>query len=143
MMKAPNKNYIELFTYLLLALAGLAVIYISSLFQDIAIPKEQQDFLHYLNYNFTKPVGVVFFLAGIVIGYFSKLNPLIAGVCLFSVFPLASIVDIFINPDGHNLWPFEFAMYLGYALPTILALYLGRFVATRIVKRKVKDINSN
>jgi len=99
------------------------------LFQHIAIPKEQQDFLHYLN-NFTRAVGVVFFLAGIVPGYFSRLDPLIAAACLFAAFRVASIIDIFINPGGHNLWPFEFAMYLGYALPTILALYLGRFVAT-------------
>ncbi len=102
-MRLSNKNYRKLVIYLLVGVAGLSIMVIGSLFQNIVIPKEQQDFLHYLNYNFTKPMGVVFFIVGIAIGYFSKSNPLIAGLCLFFVFPLTSLIDAIINP-GRHLW---------------------------------------
>ena len=130
-----NKNFV-LVIYLILAVVGLSMIIVGSLFQNITIPKEQQDFSHYLNYNFTKPVGTAFFIVAIVLGYFLKVNPLIAGLCMFSVFPLTSLIEIMIDGTSHNLLPFEIAMYIVYALPSIFGLYLGRLIAQRSAKKK-------
>ena len=129
--------------YLVLVVAGLLIIYISSLFQHVVIPVDQRDFSHFLNYNFTKVVAGIFFLAGILIGYFLRLNPWYAGLSLFLFFPITSLIESIINKGSHNLIPFEFIMYFFYALPAILAVYLGRFIYTKVHKRTTPGTKIN
>ena len=141
-MRETSKNYAEPITCLLLGAGGLAIIAISSVFQNIVIPKEQQDFSHFLNYNFTWPVGIVFFIVSLCIGYFLKLNPWKVGVCLFAAFPLTAIIEGVLIRGSHNLLPFEFIMYSIYALPSILSVYLGKFLSQQMAKRRMNGTNA-
>jgi hypothetical protein len=127
--------------YIILGVLGLLIIFISSLFQKVIIPIEQRDFSHFLNYNFTKVVGCIFFIIGLLIGYFSRLNPLYVGLSLFSIFPLTSLAESIINKGSHDLIPFEFIMYFFYSLPTIFAVYIARFTLGQVSNRKAKPDN--
>ena len=127
--------------YIILGVLGLLIIFISSVFQKVVTPIEQRDFSHFLNYNFTKLVGCIFFIVGLLIGYFSKLNPWYVGLSLFSIFPLTSLAESIIIKGSHNLIPFEFIMYFFYSLPTIFAVYIGKFISGQISNRKVKPYN--
>jgi len=140
-MHKTNKIYRRIFTDLLLVVVGVSIIFISSLLQHIKIPKEQEYlFSSFLNYNFTKPVGVVFFITALLIGCLFKLNPWEVALCLFVVFPITSIVEGAFYPDSHNLIPFEFAMYFIYALPSIIAVYIGKFISKQLAKRKLSAV---
>jgi len=50
--------------------------------------------------------------------------------------PVTAVVEGFTNPDSHNLIPFELVMYFLYALPSILVVYIGNFIAQQAAKRK-------
>jgi len=140
-MRELNKKYPGLFKYLLLGVLGPLTIIISSLFQNIIIPKEQQGFSYFLNYNFTMPVGTIFFITGVLIGYFWQLNPWKVGLCLFLVFPVTAFIEILIYRGSHNLIPFELLIYFLYALPCIIAVYIGKYISQQRAKRKEKGIN--
>ena len=131
-----SKSYSNLLKYLLLGTLGLLIIIVSSLIQDVAIPKEQQDFTHFLNYNYTKPVGIIFFITGLLSGFLLKLNPWKIGISLFLVFPITVIIEIIIDETSHNLLPFELIMYFFYTLPSILAAFIGKYIAQQMSKQK-------
>ena len=137
-MREINKRHSDFLKYLLLGVLGPLIIIISSLFQNIVIPKEQEDFSHFLNYNFTKPVGVVFFVASVLIGYLLKLNPWKVGLGLFLAFPLTALIEIFIYRGSHNLIPFELIMYFLYSLPCVLGVYICKLISMQMTKRKEK-----
>ena len=127
--------------YIILGVLGLLIVFVSSLFQKVVIPIEQRDFSHFLNYNFTKVAGCIFLIIGLLIGYFSRLNPWYVGLSLFSIFPLTSLAESIINKGSHNLIPFEFIMYFIYSLPTIFAVYIGKFILGQVGNRKAKPDN--
>ena len=128
----------NLFKYSMLTVLGLLIIFVCSLFQHVVIRLEQRDFSHFLDYNFIKLAGIIFFILGLFIDYFSPLNPWYAGICLFLVFPLTSLIEITIDKSSHNLIPFEFIMHFLYALPSIIAVFIGRFIFRQIAKQKEK-----
>lgn len=141
-MKSELYNYRPIaakgLQYFSLVITGLIIIFFCSLIQHVVIPMEQRDFSHFLNYNFTKTAAIVFFITGFLIGNLSQLNPCYTGICLFLVFPLTSLIEGTINKGSHNLIPFEFIMYFMYALPSIIAAFMGRFIRRQIANQKEK-----
>jgi hypothetical protein len=135
MLEVKKKGYI--LGYLFLALMGVAILLFCSLFQKMEIPFQgEYAYSSFLKYHLTLPAWVLFCIAGVAIGYFSNLNPWYAGLSLFFVFPLTSMVEATVYRGSHNLIPFEFGMYFLYALPSIAAVYVGRFIFTQISQSK-------
>ena len=68
---------------------------------------------------------------GLALGYFTRTSGTLLAICSVLLFPLWSIVDMFLGGD-HNLLPFEWLAYASYAL-----LSLAGIAAARIAKRYV------
>jgi cell division protein FtsW (lipid II flippase) len=122
-----------------LAFLGVLMIVSFSFIQTVVIPVEQREFSYFLKHNFTRIVGCVFFIVGFLIGYFLKLNPWYAGLSIFSVFPITSLIEAVTIQGSHNLIPFEFIGFFLYSLPTILAVYAGRFLSGKTGNRNTRS----
>jgi hypothetical protein len=126
--------------YLGLFITGVLIIYVSSLFQTVLPPSEgEYYFSTFLRNNFTPLAKGLFVIIGLIAGYFFKPNPWLVGLSLHFIFPITSFIESIIYQGSHNLLPIEFAFQLWFAIPTILAAYIGRFISGQIAKRKRKN----
>ena len=130
----------NLFKYLVLAIIGFAVILICSSFQHSQVSTTPDYYFStFLRVNFSLTARIIFFIIGLSAGYYFHLNPWLIGLCLVSIFPLTSVTEAIIYKGSHNLIPFEFAVHFIYALPGIIAGFIGRFIYKQIRKRKEKN----
>jgi hypothetical protein len=84
------------------------------------------------------PTALGMMVVGLIYGFFSRLPYWYVG--LASVF-LAVVIhslnvmnDIMRDSSSHNLWPFEFAIFVGFGLVMIVGAFAGRKLSG-IVKR--------
>jgi hypothetical protein len=128
------------FKYLLLVFAGLLLILLCSTMQHVApAPSGEYHYSMFLLKNYTVFTAVIFFIAGFLTGYYFRLNPWLSGFCIIFVLPFTSIYEGIVYPGSHNLIPFEFIIHFVYSLPTIIGVYLGRFLLKRITKTKAEQ----
>jgi hypothetical protein len=127
----------NLFTYIILIIAGLLLILLCSIMQKVA-PSQYPEYYYslFLARNYTVLTAVIFFMAGLLIGYYFRLNPWLSGMCLILIIPIASFYEIAVDLSSHNLLPFELIIYFVFALPPTIGVYLGRFVFERMKKTK-------
>jgi hypothetical protein len=124
---------------MLLAVAGFAVILCCSLFQHAPVSTTPDYYYsEFLRVNFSLTAKTIFFIIALAACYYFHLNPWLVGLCLVSIFPLISVTEATIYKGSHNLIPFEFSIHLWYALPYIIAGFIGRFIYKQIKKRKEK-----
>jgi len=123
--------------YLLLIVVGVSIIVFCSFFQHITGVDGEYHYSQFLQGNYlTIPAVSIFFIVGLGVGYFWRLNPWLASFCLFFIFPLTSIIEAAVYKDSHNLIPFEFVFFFCFAMPCIIAVYIGRFIFKQVAKRK-------
>lgn len=118
--------------YIGLIAVGAGIIALNSLIQQV--PPEARAEYRYSSFfrdNYTLLPKIILPLVGLAVGYFTRLSPLISGICLYLIFPLTAAMEAVIFKSSHNLIPFEFLMYLGSALPTIALAYTGRLLKKR------------
>jgi len=126
-------------TYFFLVITGILIILFCSFIQHIPSPARGEYYYStYLKSSYTLVSICLFFIAGFMAGYLYKLNPFFVGICLFLIFPVTSIIEAIVYKGSHNLIPFEFAVYFIYALPSIIAAFIGRYVFKQLEKRKGK-----
>lgn len=126
--------------YLLLIITGFLVIIISSLFQHTTTVTGEYHYSKFLQENYpTIPLVVIFIMIGFSVGYFWRLNPWATGFCLFFIFPLTTLIEGTVYRGSHNLLPFELAYFFVYALPSIVAAYLGKFIFRQVKYQKEKN----
>ena len=129
----------NIYKYILLLILGPLIIFVGSLFQHVIIPPPGNEyhvsFFFLKNYT-TIPVAIIFFIVGLGTGYFLKLNPWLTGMCLFFILPLTSVIEAIVYKGSHNLILFEFAIYFVFALPSIIAVFIGRLIKKQVDKRK-------
>jgi hypothetical protein len=121
--------------YLFLILVGLLLILLVSIILET--PATAPGAFHYSSFlknNFGVLACILFFIAGVVIGYLMNLIPWLAGLCLVLVFPLTHIYEVIIDQTNAHLIPSEFLTYLLYALPAIIGAYLGKWISDRVEK---------
>ncbi len=125
--------------YPVLVIIGLMIILLCSLIQNVPPPgKGEYYYSSFLRKNFTLLSNVLFLVTGLVVGYLSKLNPWYSGICLFLVFPVTSIIEATVYKGSHNLIPFELIIYFLMAIPTVIAVYIGRFIRRKVESKKGK-----
>lgn len=123
--------------YLLLIVVGLSIILCCSLFQHVTPVEGEYHYSEFLRGNYpTIPSVTTFIIVGLGVGYFWKLNPWLVGFCLFFIFPLTSIIESTVYKGSHNLIPFEFVVFFLFALPSIGAVYIGKFLFKQVARRK-------
>jgi len=127
--------------YPILVIIGILIILLCSLMQHVSRPiKGEYYYSSFLRNNYTLLSNIFFFITGFFGRYYFKLNPWFSAICLFLIFPLTSIIEGGVYKGSHNLIPFEFVIHFLMALPTVLAVYIGRFVNSKVGKRKVQDV---
>jgi len=62
---------------------------------------------------------------GLALGYFTRASGTLLATCSVLLFPLWSIVDMFLGGD-HNLLPFEWLAYAFYALLSLVGIATAR-----------------
>ena len=122
--------------YGLHALAGLVILLVCSLFQQKIAPEGEYHVSEFLKNSLIIPAWILFFVTGFLSGYFLRLNPWLSGILLFLVFPLVACYEATVYKGSHNLIPFELIIYFVYSLPSILAVYLGKYIYSRRNKGK-------
>jgi hypothetical protein len=81
-----------------------------------------------LRNNYSYISGSLFFLTGLISGYYFKSNPWVTGISLISIFPITAIYEATIYRGSHNLIPLELAVHFLFALPAVIGAYLGRYI---------------
>jgi hypothetical protein len=128
-----RKKFLQYFTIIVL---GVSLLLACSFFQNVASVEGEYHYSTFLRNNYLTIPGVtIFVLTGLAVGYFWGLNPWVAGICLFLSFPVTAIYEATVYKGSHNLIPFEFIFFMIYAMPSILAMYFGKYFATKIPKR--------
>lgn len=113
--------------------------YFLCLFEHVPQPQTGEEYYSmWLRNHFTQLVKIIFVLIGGTAGFYFTFNPWTAAICLHLIFPLAAIAESAVYPTSHNLIPIELAYDLWLALPTIVAIYVGRFVSRQAEKQKQK-----
>jgi len=129
--------------YVMLIIVGVVLIILSNLLFGPRVivktkPGDEYYFSSLLNSNYRYATTILFFIGGLVVGYFWRLSPWLTGVCLIAIFPLTSVAEGTIYKGSHNLIPFEFIIYFVFALPAIIGVYVGKFVLSKTTKLKNK-----
>ena len=134
----------QLAKYLLLIIAGLLLILLSSRIQHVAPPQSGEYYYSgFLRNNYTVLTACIFLIVGLLMGYYFKLNPWLSGISLVLIFPITAFYEATVYRGSHNLIPFELVVYLLWSIPAIAGIYLGRFISHRIAISKGAKNNSN
>ena len=125
--------------YLSLFIVGALIIFLCSFIQKVpALPKGEYYYSTFFMKKFTLLANILFIIAGFAAGYIYQLNPWLVGISLNLIFPLTSIIEGIMYKGSHNLIPLELAFQFWFALPSIIAAFVGRFIFRQIAKRKAK-----
>jgi len=115
----------------ILAVAGVAVfvapvLFISSPWYPAPLFPILRNAVEYLS----KGALVWLFVAGGVAGLiFRSLNPMVVGLSMLALLPVAAVAEMMGDPTSHNLWPLEFAMYAVISLAPAAGAAAGRKAA--------------
>jgi len=125
------------FKYILLVFAGLLLILLCSTVQQVAPPESGEYYysLFLMRNYYTVLTGIIFFVAGLLIGYYFRLKPWLSGFCLILIIPFASLYEGIVYKGSHNLFPFEFMIYFMFALPPTI----GGISRTLSLKKNYKN----
>jgi len=138
------KIIIRIAKYILLIFVGLLILLLSSRIQHVEPPQAGEYYYSsFLRNNYTILSACIFLVVGLLIGYYFKLEPLLAGVSLILIFPITAFYESTVYRGSHNLIPFELVVYLLFSLPAIAGIYLGRLISNRITVSKGSKKNLN
>ncbi|RXK62612.1 hypothetical protein ESA94_06335 [Lacibacter luteus] len=131
------KPFIAILYYLLLVFAGIALLFLASVLQKVSTTSTAEYFYSdFLRNNYSLLAGIIFFLAGLFVGYFLKLNPWLAGIAMVIAMPLVSFYEAAVYKGSHNLIWFELVIYFLFSVPAITGVYIGRYIAKRRKKQE-------
>ena len=132
------KTIHHILKYVLLIFAGIALFFFVSLLQKVPPPSPGEYYYSdFLRNNYTLLAGIIFFIAGSLVGYFFQLNPWLAGIALVAALPVASFYEAGVYRGSHNLIPLELIIYFFFSVPPIAGVYLGRYIVRR--KKQAKQ----
>jgi hypothetical protein len=111
-------------TVLISALAGIIILFLHHLIADLPEPDPGQYYYSKLAaMNFTWASAALFLIAAAVIKHFNEGNPFAIGFGMVLIFPLISVAEATVYRGSHNLIPFEFAMHMLWALPSLAGAF--------------------
>jgi hypothetical protein len=125
----------KLLQYLFLVFIGfLLILLVSIILETPATPPGEYHYSSFLRNNYGITAAILYLIAGLAVGYLMELKPWLAGICLILIFPLTALYEATIYTGSHNLIPFEFLVFLLYALPSLAGAYLGKWLSDRAEK---------
>lgn len=121
--------------YFFLVFVGfLLILLVSIILETPATPPGEYHYSSFLRNNYGITAGILYFIAGLAIGYLMELKPWLAGISLILIFPLTALYEATVYRGSHNLIPFEFVIFFLYALPSLAGAYLGKWLSDRAEK---------
>jgi hypothetical protein len=115
---------------------GIALILLAIQLNGFTLPEEGEYYYSKIvRNNYTKTMMIVYLVAGVVLGYVLQLKPWLTGILLVSYFFLITAYEATVYRGSHSLLPFEFAMYLFFAIPPVGGAYIGYLIKRSRVKQ--------
>jgi hypothetical protein len=125
----------KLIQYLFLVFIGfLLILLVSIILETPATPQGEYHYSSFLKNNYGITAGILFLIAGLAVGYLMELKPWLAGICLILIFPITVLYEATVYSGSHNLIPFEFLVFILYALPSLVGAYLGKWLSDKSEK---------
>jgi hypothetical protein len=120
-----NRDTIKIsLTVLISALAGITILLLHHFVAGLPEPAPGQYYYSKLAAgNYTWVSAALFLIAAIAIKHFNDGNPFAIGFGMVLIFPLISIAEATVYRGSHNLIPFEFAMHMLWALPSLTGAF--------------------
>jgi len=120
------------------AAVGSLALAVQYAFQPTPLPASGEYFLTELARAQIGPLSVLMALAtAFAFGFFVQAQPVLVGFCMLAVFPIVAMYEGTGYRGSHNLFPFEMAIVATWAIPLILAAWLGRLLARRSGRRDI------
>ena len=120
-----NRDTIKIsVTVLISALAGITILLMHHVIVDLPEPAPGQYYYSKLAAgNYTWVSAALFLIAAVAIKHFNAGNPFAIGFGMVLIFPLISVAEATVYRGSHNLIPFEFAMHMLWALPSLAGAF--------------------
>ncbi len=123
--------------YFLLVFAGIALLLLASILQNVPAPATGAYYYSdFLRNNYSLLTGSLFFIAGLPVGYFLKLNPWLAGIAMVLALPFASFYEAAAFKGSHPLISIELLIYFLFSVPATTGVYTGNYFAKRRRKQE-------
>lgn len=133
MQSAPMRKASILGASAAIGVAALAVQYV---LRPTLLPESGEYFLTELARAQIGPTSVLIALVvAFAFGYYAQAQPVLVGLAMLAVFPIVAMYEGTRYPGSHNLIPLEMAIVATWAIPIILAGWLGRSLARRSGRR--------
>jgi hypothetical protein len=106
------------------ALAGIIILLLHHFVAGLPEPAPGQYYFSKLAAgNYTLVSAAFFLIAAVIIKHFNDGNPFAIGFGMIIIFPLISVAEAAVHRGSHNLIPFEFAMHMFWALPSLAGAF--------------------
>jgi hypothetical protein len=126
--------------YLMVAGIGTGLLLMVRLVAPASAIQEGEYYLSStLRSGYSVYTACLFFLVGVVVGYFTRLSPWLTGLALVIVCLVVVFYESLRYRGSHNLLPFELFMYIVFAFPGVVGVYVGRVIYNkRVVGERAK-----
>ena len=75
------------------------------------------------------------FLSGMFLGFIWPKHVWLWGLATMFLFPIFSVVEMFVDTSSHNLFPIEFLIYGFMTIPGICGAYTGMFIRGKFFRK--------
>ena len=128
--KIANNKFAAIYALFLSPILGFCTFFIPVLFKHgIAIGEKKEYFAALIDYTLENtvpfPTLILLFCVGFMLGVVSSRIWFILGVLTVFIFPVNAVYEMNIYPSSHNLWPFEFIVYILFTVPAIIGAFFG------------------
>ncbi len=106
-----------------------ALLFLLSLIFTTVPPNTGEYYLSsFFTLNYQKAGYMIFFLVALIMGLYTKVKPVLAGLTVMLFFALISIYEATRFRTSHNLIPFEFIFFAVFSLPVVAGVFIGNLV---------------
>lgn len=132
--KKPIGSSNTIVAFAVFPLVGFACFLLPQLLiKDIDLTGHSSSILQLVTYSYKKvvflPTMALLAMSGIIIGFLTRRLCVLLGMSSILIFPSVAIYEVLRAPSSHNLWPFEFVIYIAFSIPAILGACVGKKIA--------------
>jgi len=121
---------------LVIVLAGLACVLYSGLSAPRLRPSPLFPLLRTSIEGMTWQTLAALAALGLLAGLLTRLPVFAIGLASIATLPVGMVAEIFYDPTSHNMFPFEFVVYLLLQVPALLGALLGLGIRWLLIERR-------
>jgi len=128
--KIASNKFAAICALFLSPILGFFAFFIPVLFKyGIDTGKRKECFSALIGYTFENtvplPTLILLFCLGFMLGLAGSRIWFILGLLTIFIFPINAVYEMNIDPSSHNLWPFEFFIYILFTVPALIGAFFG------------------